>query len=145
MRIVEHYQNIFEEYADTMAEKDKETRQQKVASLTLKAFGALTMLLGAKITLGVIAAVPTSGLGLIALTCGVALTILGYDLAEIGHTIRENIDQPFQQIGKGILHALKNAYDMGAEKGLNYTFNAINAQNTILISKVVRIAVHFRS
>lgn len=145
MRIVEQYKNICEEFADTMAEKNKVAIQEKCTSLAFKTLGALTMIFGAQILIGAVIALPTSGLSLIAITCGLAVTILGYDLAEIGHTIRENQDKPFKQIGKGFLNGIKNIWDMGPRKGLDYTANAFNAQNTILISKFLRIAVYLRA
>lgn len=141
MQILEKYSNFINEIKDTINEKEPELKNFKARSVVAKALGAGFMVTAGTIAIGILAALPTSGLSLVALTSAVALAILGYDLAEIGHAMRKHVDAPISAVANGVWNIAKNLWNKGLEKGAEYSYRSYFAENTIVISKIIELVV----
>lgn len=141
MQILDKFSNFTNEIIDTLQEKNPQEQGAKTSSVVFKALGAALMIGGASLAIGIVTAIPAQGLSVMALASAIGLAILGYDLAEVGDAIRRNTDQPVTEIAKGLLNGAKNMWKMGAEKGAIYTQAAYFAADTIIISKILKLAV----
>lgn len=138
MNIIGKYSNFLNEIADTIQEKDRPLQHFKMRSVALKTLGAVMMIASVPLAIGVIAAIPTAGISLMALTTAVALAVFGYDFAECGDCMRRHLDNPVSEVVKGGINILKNMWEMGAEKGLRYADAGYFTENTLVISKIIK-------
>src|SRR5262249_14934930 len=140
----EVYGNIGNEILDTIAAKDRDEKSLKINSVAFKVLGALLMFAGASSLVGIVTAIPSQGLSLVGLCSAVFLSTLGYDFAQIGHSIRKHFDNTLTAVANSALNGAKNMWNMGIEKGALYTAVALFAQDTIIVSKLSKFLVSFQ-